>query len=695
MEGESLRPTSQIKEMLGAMKDQWQSMLGMAVMFVITILIGIIIQPFYDKPEFRAFGEAGASQARNILLEFVMILIFTALIIFLAKWKKDWIIKYGILGILFIALCYATIPLTNLVISETPEPLEFDSTPTIYEIIHQHNDGFYASQKLVNKTTGDITGYAFYSFSNAYNDSGIAPINMLHQGIVFESNKEALKFSKFSDGIIVCDGEQFMKIDNDFDVSTKLNKNIDCMFGFSSNHSDWYLNTNNKLRQIGTNESYSIPNFIINESTISVWSTNNNQLIWITENRFALLNLPNEHSNLTIEFEESYQSKITTATFGSSLWQDSAVEQKLLILGDESGNLTAWNIDTEINSIPEMETRLNLGSDFFNGSIKSVLLANFNNYAQDELFVVDQSNFRMFRGSSLVEQINMSIDFEDRTNLALSNTSINSVDSVVIIQTSNEWKYVNISENQFQLVNEWAFLIGFCLSILLMILLYIRPEWYVVNLVGILVGGGVVAMLGISFVPWLIIIFMIVAAIYDAWAVYKSKHMLDLADTMVNLKLPILLVAPQEKNYSFLDEQDTMRDREKLIPKPIEIQKAGISKSSEDKSVKMDKPRKKKDRGKDAMFMGLGDVIFPGILVISAITWLPEGTIILGVDATFWIGILTMIGGLCGYFILMGYVALGKPQAGLPLLNSGAILGYLISTILLLGIGALEFNISF
>ncbi len=164
---------------------------------------------------------------------------------------------------------------------------------------------------------------------------------------------------------------------------------------------------------------------------------------------------------------------------------------------------------------------------------------------------------------------------------------------------------------------------------------------------------------------------------------------------MVNLKLPILLVAPQEKNYSFLDEQDTMRDREKLIPKPIEIQKAGISKSSEDKSVKMDKPRKKKDRGKDAMFMGLGDVIFPGILVISAITWLPEGTIILGVDATFWIGILTMIGGLCGYFILMGYVALGKPQAGLPLLNSGAILGYLISTILLLGIGALEFNISF
>ncbi|MED5486016.1 MAG: presenilin family intramembrane aspartyl protease, partial [Candidatus Thermoplasmatota archaeon] len=75
--------------------------------------------------------------------------------------------------------------------------------------------------------------------------------------------------------------------------------------------------------------------------------------------------------------------------------------------------------------------------------------------------------------------------------------------------------------------------------------------------------------------------------------------------------------------------------------------------------------------------------------------WLPQGTIILGLDATIWIGLITMVGGLCGYFILMGYVALGRPQAGLPLLNSGAILGYFISTLILLGISALEFNISF
>ena len=678
MEGDSIHPTAQIKEMLGAMREQWQSMLGMAIMFVVTILIGIIIQPFYDKPEFRAFGEAGASQARNILLEFVMILVFTAAIIFLAKWKKDWVIKYGILGILFIALCYSTIPLTNLVISTPSEPLEF-------EIISQYEDGFFASQKLVNKTTEDIQGYALYSFSNAYNENGFGPLNMLHQGVVFYTNEVNLTFSMFNEGMIVCDGSQWLKLDQEFDVSKDLNNDIDCSFGFTTNNIDWYISSNNTLNEIGNNQSYEIPDFINTEKTINIWSTTNNQLIWVTENRIALLDLPNNGGNFSISFEELYSTKITTATLGSSLWQDSEIEQKLLILGDDEGNVTAWNVDLETNSTPSKETRMHLDNGFFNGTIKSVLLANFNNYAQDELFVLDSNNFRMFRGSSLVEQINMTFEIENDGKLVLSNSSSNSVDSVVFIQMNNEWQHVNISEKQFQLVNEWAVLIGFCFSVLLMIILYIRPEWYVVNSVGILVGAGVIAMLGISFVPWLIIIFMIVAAIYDAWAVYKSKHMLDLADTMVNLKLPILLVAPQEKNYSFLDEKDTMRDREHSEMYTEKMDGNNIKTSFNNK----------KEKTKDAMFMGLGDVIFPGILVISAITWLPQGTLILGIDATIWIGLMTMVGGLCGYFLLMGYVALGRPQAGLPLLNSGAILGYFISTLILLGISALEFNISF
>ena len=71
---------------------------------------------------------------------------------------------------------------------------------------------------------------------------------------------------------------------------------------------------------------------------------------------------------------------------------------------------------------------------------------------------------------------------------------------------------------------------GLLVATLLMAWLIWRPEWYVVNATGILVGSGVVVMLGIAFVPWLVIIFMVLAAIYDHWAVHKSKHMLDLAE---------------------------------------------------------------------------------------------------------------------------------------------------------------------
>ena len=221
-----------------------------------------------------------------------------------------------------------------------------------------------------------------------------------------------------------------------------------------------------------------------------------------------------------------------------------------------------------------------------------------------------------------------------------------------------------------------AFLVGIGLAILLMTALIIRPEWYIVNTVGVLVGAGVIVMLGVTFVPTLIVIFMVLAAIYDAWAVYRSKHMLDLADTMIGLNLPILLVAPQESGYSMLDEKDSINPERKEAK--VEANKT----PSEDqpKLVKRKKP-------KEAMFMGLGDVIFPGMLVISCVNYISESGLAVGISA--------LIGGLVGYFVLMTYVASGRPQAGLPLLNGGAILGYIIGGLIFVGSAAFSFGISF
>jgi presenilin-like A22 family membrane protease len=49
------------------------------------------------------------------------------------------------------------------------------------------------------------------------------------------------------------------------------------------------------------------------------------------------------------------------------------------------------------------------------------------------------------------------------------------------------------------------------------------------------------------------------------------------------------------------------------------------------------------------------------------------------------VALSVLAGTLVGFVILMTFVIKGKPQAGLPLLCSGAILGYLISSYVFFG----------
>jgi presenilin-like A22 family membrane protease len=79
------------------------------------------------------------------------------------------------------------------------------------------------------------------------------------------------------------------------------------------------------------------------------------------------------------------------------------------------------------------------------------------------------------------------------------------------------------------------------------------------------------------------------------------------------------------------------------------------------------------------MFIGLGDIIIPGTLVISSFNFLPADPTSIGISANFLVAIFTLVGTLVGFSVLMRFVLKGNPQAGLPLLNTGAILGFLIS----------------
>lgn len=177
--------------------------------------------------------------------------------------------------------------------------------------------------------------------------------------------------------------------------------------------------------------------------------------------------------------------------------------------------------------------------------------------------------------------------------------------------------------------------------------LMIKPEWYVVNISGVVMGAGIIAIFGLSFGVLPALLLLIVMEIYDAISVYRTKHMLDLADAVLETKLPIIMVAPKEKDYSFVED-----------------------------TVKIKEGEGGEERG--AMFMGLGDVIIPGILSAS---------VYLNTAAPYNLPIALSIiaGAFLGYIILLHFVFKGKAQAGLPFLNTGAILAYIISSYILTG----------
>ncbi len=185
-------------------------------------------------------------------------------------------------------------------------------------------------------------------------------------------------------------------------------------------------------------------------------------------------------------------------------------------------------------------------------------------------------------------------------------------------------------------------------AILLVVILYKYPEWYIIDVSGIIIGIGAIIIFGISLGILLVLILLVVLAVYDAISVYKTKHMIDLADTVMDLKLPVLLVVPKKWGYSLLKE--TKRLKDKL----------------------------KEGEEREAFFMGLGDIVLPGILVAAVYYHIdvPEG---------FLVAIGTIIGILIGFALLMIFVLKGKPQPGLPCLCGGAILGYIFSSLILFG----------
>jgi presenilin-like A22 family membrane protease len=197
-----------------------------------------------------------------------------------------------------------------------------------------------------------------------------------------------------------------------------------------------------------------------------------------------------------------------------------------------------------------------------------------------------------------------------------------------------------------------AYILGATISAILYLTLLMNPQWYVVDLVGFIAAGALVAILGISFAILPAFILLGALMIYDAIAVYRTKHMVSLADVVTEMKLPILMVMPDAPGYDYTSAPPLREQRSQ----PVEE--------------------------RSALFMGLGDIVIPGTLVVAAFVWLPSTPELFGIGASLWVAIGAMLGSLVGYAALMRLVLRGNPQAGLPFLNGGAILGYVATYVL-------------
>jgi len=178
-------------------------------------------------------------------------------------------------------------------------------------------------------------------------------------------------------------------------------------------------------------------------------------------------------------------------------------------------------------------------------------------------------------------------------------------------------------------------------SIALTALLMLYPEWYVIDISGVLVATGATAIFGVSLAIIPTLILLVLLAIYDFISVYKTKHMVKLAEGVMDLKLPIMFVVPRRWGYQYRQASG------KIEP----------------------------GQEREAYFMGLGDAVMPSMLAVSANAFLKAP----GIWFISYPALGAMIGTLLSYGVLMYIVAtVKKPQAGLPFLCTGAIVGFLI-----------------
>lgn len=151
------------------------------------------------------------------------------------------------------------------------------------------------------------------------------------------------------------------------------------------------------------------------------------------------------------------------------------------------------------------------------------------------------------------------------------------------------------------------------------------------NVIIVLAVSAIAVIFGLNFMPSAVILILLFLAVYDFWAVYKTKHMVKMFRGMAEAKVHFSIIIPQ--NFKGLFKKTKT-----------------VSPSTE------------------FMFLGTGDLALPAILVVSSLK-ISQLT-----------ALLTGLGAVCGFvFLYILFITQAKraPMPGLPPIILGTLLGFL------------------
>lgn len=178
------------------------------------------------------------------------------------------------------------------------------------------------------------------------------------------------------------------------------------------------------------------------------------------------------------------------------------------------------------------------------------------------------------------------------------------------------------------------YILTFGTSMLFLYMLLFRQSWIILNIAGVLTSAGLASIWGVDLGVYSAVILLIVFAIYDYIAVYKTKHMIDIARASTSSNMPMFFVIPENRGFSMKD-------------------------------VDIDKPSEGEEgERRGAIMLGFGDIAIPNVMVISS--YLYGGTTLFF--------LLPLLGGIIAMFALFSFIK--RPAPGLPFLNTGVLIGF-------------------